>query len=223
MAEYDATRSPAAAERCSSRFAQGESCAAARRRPRAEKYLRQRSMHRLPHRFTFQLSQGNRSFGPALVGDWSAGVVMRAMRFAIVPLLLASSLLAQTALQKQIRTIAVDAGGKVAVACSLPESDLNCDLEAHSRPPMQSVFKFPLAVYALHLVEAGKFALDQPIRFLPSDRILPETYSPLQDKYPHGDVDLPLQELLRLATSLSDNAAADTVLRVAGGPRAVDG
>ena len=149
--------------------------------------------------------------------------MMSAMRFAIVPLLLASSLLAQTALQKQIRTIAADAGGKVAVACSLPENDLNCDLEAHSRPPMQSVFKLPLAVYALHLVEAGKFALDQPIRFLPSDRILPETYSPLQDKYPYGDVDVPLQELLRLAASLSDNAAADTVLRVAGGPRAVDG
>ena len=88
---------------------------------------------------------------------------------------------------------------------------------------MQSVFKLPLAVYALHLVEGGKFSLDQPIRFLPSDRILPETYSPLQDKYPNGDVDVPLRELLRLAASLSDNAAADTVLRVAGGPAQVDG
>jgi len=88
---------------------------------------------------------------------------------------------------------------------------------------MQSVFKLPLAVYALHLVEKGKFSLDQAIRFLPSDRILPETYSPLQHKYPNGDVDVPLRELLRLAASLSDNAAADTVLRVAGGPAEVDG
>ena len=87
---------------------------------------------------------------------------------------------------------------------------------------MQSVFKLPLAVYALHLVEQGKFARDQPIRFLPSDRILPETYSPLQDKYPNADVDVPLRELLRLAASLSDNAAADTVLRVVGGPAQVD-
>ena len=109
------------------------------------------------------------------------------------------------------------------MACSLPGSNLNCDLEAHSRPPMQSVFKLPLAVYALHLVETGKFTLDQPIRFLPSDRILPETYSPLQDKYPNADVDVPLRELLRLASSLSDNAAADTVLRVVGGgPAQVD-
>ena len=52
---------------------------------------------------------------------------------------------------------------------------------------MQSVFKFPMAVYTLYLVETGKLSLDQQIHFLPSDRILPETYSPLQDKYPNGD------------------------------------
>jgi len=133
-----------------------------------------------------------------------------------------SSLSAQTPLQDEIRKIVGDARGRVAVACALPGSNLNCNLEAHSRPPMQSVFKLPLAVYVLHLVETGKFSLDQPIRFLPSDRILPETYSPLQDKYPNGDVDVPLRELLRLAASLSDNAAADTLLRVAGGPADVD-
>jgi len=143
------------------------------------------------------------------------------MPFVLVLFLLTSSLPAQTPLQKEIRKIAGDARGKVAVACSLPGSSLNCDLEAHSNPPMQSVFKLPLAVYALHLVEQGKFSLDQAIRFLPSDRILPETYRPLQDNYPNGDVDVPLRELLRLAASLSDNAAADTVLRVTGGPAEV--
>jgi beta-lactamase class A len=144
------------------------------------------------------------------------------MRLALILFLLTCSVSAQTPLQDEIRKIAADARGKVAVACSLPGASLNCDLEAHARPPMQSVFKLPLAVYALHLVEGGKFSLDQPIRFLPSDRILPETYSPLQDKYPDGDVDVPLRELLRLAASLSDNAAADTVLRLAGGPAQVD-
>jgi beta-lactamase class A len=66
------------------------------------------------------------------------------------------------------------------------------------------------------------FLLDQAIRFLPSDRILPETYSPLQDQYPTAEVDVPLRELLRLAASLSDNVAADIVLRVVGGPGKVD-
>jgi len=145
------------------------------------------------------------------------------MRLIIALLLLAGSLSAQTPLQHEIRKIAADARGKVAVACLLSRSELNCDLEAHSRPPMQSVFKLPLAVYALHLVEAGKFTLGQPIRFLPNDRILPHTHSPLQDKYPNGDVDVPLRELLRLAVSESDNVAADIILRNVGGPSDVTG
>jgi beta-lactamase class A len=87
---------------------------------------------------------------------------------------------------------------------------------------MQSVFKFPLAVTSLHLVEQQKFSLDQPVRFLPSDRILPHTHSPLQDKCPEANVNVPLRELLGLAVSQSDNVAADIVLRTIGGPAIVN-
>jgi beta-lactamase class A len=144
------------------------------------------------------------------------------MRFAITFILFSFSVSAQTLLQRQIRVIADDAHGRVSVACSLPDSTLSCDLEPHAHPPMQSVFKVPLAVTALHLVEQGKFSLDQPIRFLASDRILPHVYSPLQDKYPDAQVDIPLRELLRLAVYLSDNVAADIALRTIGGPAIVE-
>ncbi len=87
---------------------------------------------------------------------------------------------------------------------------------------MQSVFKLPLAVTVLHQIEQGTFSLDQPVRFLPQDRILPHVYSSLQDKYPDGGVDVPMRELLRLAVSLSDNVAADILLRLLGGPPAVN-
>lgn len=144
------------------------------------------------------------------------------MRLGLIFFLLSGVAFGQTELQQQIKTIAADAHGKVSVACSLPDSELNCDLDAHAHPPMQSVFKLPLGVTTLHLIEQGKFSLDQPVRFLPSDRILPHTYSPLQDKYPEANVDVPLRELLRLAVSLSDNVAADIILRTIGGPPAVD-
>ncbi|MGB6845455.1 MAG: class A beta-lactamase [Candidatus Acidiferrales bacterium] len=144
------------------------------------------------------------------------------MRFVLAFLLFASPAFGQTTLQQQIRAIAAGAHGKVSVACSLPSSRLKCDLDPHAHRPMQSVFKFPLAVATLHLVEQGKFTLDQPVRFLPGDRILPETYSPLQDKYPDAEVDVPLRELLQMAVSLSDNVAADIVLRTIGGPEVVD-
>src|SRR5580693_7053696 len=144
------------------------------------------------------------------------------MRFAIVFFLLATSVYAQTTLRRQIRDIAVDARGKVSVACGLPDSSLNCDLDPQAHPPMQSVFKLPLAVTALHLVEQGRFSLDQPVRFLPSDRILPHTHSQLQDKFPQGNVDIPLRELLHLSISESDNVATDIVLRLIGGPSIVN-
>jgi beta-lactamase class A len=143
--------------------------------------------------------------------------------FAVAATLLIPALsLAQPNLQNQIRIIAAEAHGKVSIACSLPASSLNCDFNPHAHPPMQSVFKAPLALTVLHLVERQEYTLDQPIRFLASDRILPHAFSPLQDKYPAAEVDIPLRELLRFAVSESDNAAADVLLRTIGGPKAVD-
>lgn len=128
----------------------------------------------------------------------------------------------QGRLQRKIAALAADAKGSVSVACLLPGTTLNCDFNAHAHPPMQSVFKWPLAMTILHEVEQGRFALDQEVRFRASDRILPHVFSPLQDRYPKGEVDVPLRELLRLAVEQSDNVAADILLRLVGGPRTVD-
>jgi beta-lactamase class A len=148
-------------------------------------------------------------------------MLMRSRFSASLGLFLCIPAFPQAALQRQIAAIAADAHGKVSVACSLPGASLNCDLNPQAHPPMQSVFKLPLAVTTLHRVELGKLSLDQPIRFLPSDRILPHAYSPLQDKYPGAEVEIPLRELLRLTVLLSDNTAADVVLRAIGGPGVV--
>jgi beta-lactamase class A len=139
------------------------------------------------------------------------------MRFVILFSFVWTTLAMGESLGRRIERIAAEAHGKVAVACSVP----GCALHAHSRPPMQSVFKLPMAMAMLARVERGEFKLDQPVRFLPSDRILPQTYSPLQDKYPNGDVDVPLRDLLQAAVMLSDNTASDIVLRILGGPKAV--
>ncbi len=99
---------------------------------------------------------------------------------------------------------------------------VTCEVNDRGHVPMQSVFKFPLAVTVLHQVEAGKLALDQKIHYLPSDRILPGTHSELMKKYPDGNVDVPLAELLQLSISESDNVATDILLRTVGGPAAVN-
>jgi beta-lactamase class A len=128
----------------------------------------------------------------------------------------------ESALQKQIREIAAGAKGTVQVACSLPGTRLNCDLNAHGHPPMQSVFKLPLAIAVLRKVELGRLSLDQPVRFMPEDRI-PHAYSPLQDKNPEAGVEVSLRELLRLSVEMSDNVAADILLRVESGSNVAQG
>jgi beta-lactamase class A len=147
---------------------------------------------------------------------------MRPAALLSLLILCAVSTSAQQPLREQIRAIAIEAHGNVSVACSLPGSALNCDLNPHAHPPMQSVFKLPLALTVLHHVEQRAFSLDQPVRFLPEDRILPHVHSALQDRYPDGGVDVPLHEILRLAVSLSDNVAADILLRLVSGPKAVN-
>jgi beta-lactamase class A len=142
------------------------------------------------------------------------------LRFALALALLGSTAHAQN-LKQALAELSTEAGGTLSMSCSLPGTALPCDLNPSGKAPMQSVFKLPLALTALHLVEQGKFTLNQPIHFQPSDRI-PHAYSPLQDKYPDANVDVPFRELLQMAVSLSDNVAADIVMRVIGGPGIVE-
>jgi beta-lactamase class A len=148
--------------------------------------------------------------------------MLRSMRFALLLTLFipACAAPAQMPLHQKLASIAADAKGRVFVACSLPGVALDCNLNPHGHPPMQSVFKLPLAVTVLHEVEQGKLRLDRPIRFLPSDRY-PSTHSPLQDAYPDANIDVPLADMLQLSVGQSDNVATDILLRILGGPTAV--
>ena len=138
------------------------------------------------------------------------------MRALPLLLLFTTIATAQTPLHDRLAALAAEAHGQVYVACSLPGVSLDCDLNPHGHPPMQSTFKFPLALAVLHQVELGKLQLDQPIRFLASDRY--PTFSPLQDQNPNADVDIPLRQLLKLTVTESDNIASNLLLRAIGGP-----
>src|SRR5436190_10190521 len=63
------------------------------------------------------------------------------------------------------------------------KDELSINGERHY--PMQSVFKFHIALVVLSKIDEGKFSLDQKIDILKKD-LLPGLYSPLRDKYPDG-------------------------------------
>lgn len=139
-----------------------------------------------------------------------------------LPFTLALCLSVHAQLSADLGRIAVQAHGRVGIACVLPGKPLDCRLHAADAFPMQSVYKLPIAMTMLHAVEQGRFRLDQNVRFLPSDRISADQYSQLQQDHPQANVDVPIEDLLRLAASNSDGVASDMLLRVLGGPSVAD-
>jgi beta-lactamase class A len=91
---------------------------------------------------------------------------------------------------------------------------LSINGEAHF--PVQSVFKFHIALATLHLVDQGKVKWDQKV-YIDKRALMKNTHSPMRDKYPEGNVSLPLLEVLRYMVSESDNNACDILLKYIGG------
>lgn len=86
--------------------------------------------------------------------------------------------------------------------------------------PMQSTFKVPLAIYVLDGVDKGTIKLEQKIHI--TNELKKNTWSPLAEKYPKGNVDLTVHELLEYMVSASDNNACDILFKLVKGPKAVN-
>jgi beta-lactamase class A len=126
----------------------------------------------------------------------------------------------QNTLRQQIAEIAKTSKGIVGVSILGIESRDTLSYNSKDRLVMQSVMKFPIALTVLHLVDSGKINLEMLLHITKKD--MPKnTYSPLRDKYPKGDVDISFGELLRYMVSLSDNNACDILLSVLGGTKPV--
>ena len=119
-------------------------------------------------------------------------------------------------LRPQIAEIAKSAKGIVGVAVLGLEDRDTVSYNGNARLVMESVIKFPIAMAVLHLVDSGVLKLNQTIHIKKKD--LPKTYSPLRDKYPDGDVDVSISDLLTYMVSESDNDACDILLAKLGGP-----
>jgi beta-lactamase class A len=85
--------------------------------------------------------------------------------------------------------------------------------------PMASVYKLPIAVELLAQIAEGRLTFEQRVAIAASDIRDCCTLSRL---YPDGGVTLGARELLELMITESDNTAGDAVLRLVGGPPAVE-
>ena len=120
----------------------------------------------------------------------------------------------------QIKRIIVRAQGKVGVSVAGLDDNFSLNINADKRYPMQSVFKFPLALAILDSVDRGKLSLDRKIHVTKKD-LLPKTWSPLREDFPDG-TDIALGDLLAYTVSKSDNNGCDILFRLIGGTKIVE-
>jgi len=126
---------------------------------------------------------------------------------------------AQDPLKNQIIQIAKQSKGIVGVSILGIESRDTLNYNGNARLVMHSVMKFPIAMTVLHLVDKGKYKLDQKMKVGKGD-MYPNTWSPMRDKYPNG-TEITLSELLSYMVSQSDNDACDFLLKKLGGTETV--
>ena len=91
--------------------------------------------------------------------------------------------------------------------------------------PMQSVFKFPIALAVLSEVDKGRFKLNQKIKITSKDLNLSNdlvlNWSPIKEKFPNGTT-MTLGEIIKYTVSQSDNNGCDILLRLIGGTTVVE-
>lgn len=126
----------------------------------------------------------------------------------------------QQGVRKKIHEIAKTVKGHVGMAMMWLEDGDTITLNGNDRFPMQSVYKLPLAIAVLNQVDKGKLSLDQIIHISKQD-LLPETWSPIREKFPEG-TDMKLRDILAYTVSQSDNNGCDILFRLTGGTAYVE-
>lgn len=141
---------------------------------------------------------------------------MQIVKILTVTATLATSLLwAQKDLRVSIQTIIKDKKANVGVAVWHLEKQDTISVNGHRHLPMQSVFKLPIGLAVLDLVDKNKLKIDQKLTFS-KEELMQNTWSPIRDRFPNGG-SLPLSEMLTYTVAQSDNNGCDILLRLIGG------
>jgi beta-lactamase class A len=136
--------------------------------------------------------------------------------FTLLSLIIYSGFSQKSVLQNKINQIVKTKRATVGVGILDFENGDTLTFKGKGHFPMQSVFKFHLALAVLNQIDKGKLALNQDI-FVSKSEMIPNLYSPLREKYPEGNINLPLSEIIKYTVSQSDNVGCDRLFKLIGG------
>lgn len=137
-------------------------------------------------------------------------------------LIISCQTFAQTtdALRQKLQQIITTKNAVVGVSVIGSNGKDSLSFNGNDHFPLQSVFKFHIALAVLSEIDKGKFSFNQKIKIERKD-LLPNLYSPLRDDYPNGAT-LPISKIIEYMVSQSDNVGCEVLLRLMGGPEIIE-
>lgn len=126
----------------------------------------------------------------------------------------------KVSLKRALQEIIQGKNATIAVSVSGIEDAFELNINAHKKLPLLSVFKFHIGLAVLDQVDQGKLKLDQKI-LITKEELLQNTWSPIREKYPNGNIELCLSEILYYTVAQSDNNGCDILLKIIGGTEVV--
>lgn len=123
-------------------------------------------------------------------------------------------------LRKELHQIIATKNATVGISMKGIGTKDTLSINGHLNAPLMSVFKFHIALATLNLVDQGKLSLSQKF-FIKKEDLHADTWSPIREEFPNGNMDLTLDQLLQYTVSHSDNNGCDILLDLIGGPETV--
>lgn len=124
-------------------------------------------------------------------------------------------------LRKKIEQIVSKKNAVVGVSIIGNNGKDTLSLHGDRRFPMQSVFKFHIALAVLSEIDKGNLSLKQKIEIKKEDLLPEDFWSPLRDENPNGG-SFTIERLIQYSVSHSDNTACDVLIRLIGTPKTVE-
>lgn len=141
-------------------------------------------------------------------------------KYLLLTIVLVSGFCFSQNLKKEILQITKGKNATVSVSVLDFENNKSVHIKGNKKLPMLSVFKFHIGLAVLNEVDKGKLSLDQKI-FIEKSDLLENTWSPIRERFPEGNIEMPLGLLIKYTVAESDNNGCDILLRLIGGTETV--
>lgn len=123
-------------------------------------------------------------------------------------------------LRKKIKQIVSDKDALIGVSIIGNNNKDMLALNGDKRFPMQSVFKFHIALAVLSEIDKGNLSLNQIVR-IDKEKLWKGFWSPLRDENPNGG-SFTIKKLIQYTVSHSDNTACDVLIQLIGTSKTIE-